>query len=245
MTTLKVIGAGFGRTGTSSLKTALEQLGFGPCHHMEEVFRHPEQIPLWVAVARGEAVDWDAVFRGYESAVDFPTSYWYREIMAHWPDARVILTVRDPDGWYRSTRATIYAINRDIPNRWVARFFPVVGRMFEVTDLIWRDLFGGRFLEREHALAVYERHIEEVKAHVPADKLLVFDVKQGWAPLCEFLGVPVPSDAFPHRNDTEEFRRRVRMTKAVGWVMLALPVLLLALVLWLVLSESGFASGLG
>jgi hypothetical protein len=234
MTTLQVIGAGFGRTGTSSLKTALEQLGFGPCHHMEEVFQHPEQIPLWLAVARGEA-DWDAVFRGYNSAVDFPTQHWYRDVMAHWPDARVILTVRDPDGWYRSTRATIYAISQDIPNRWVGRFFPVVGGAFRLTPVIWRDLYGGRFLDRDHAVAIYQRHIEEVKAHVPADKLLVFDLKQGWAPLCEFLGVPVPSHAFPNRNDTAEFLERVRMTKALGWIMLALPVLLLALVLWFAL----------
>jgi hypothetical protein len=235
MTTLRVIGAGFGRTGTSSLKTALEQLGFGPCHHMEELFKHHEQIPLWAAVARGEPADWDVVFRGYNSAVDFPTQHWYREILAHWPDARVILTVRDPDGWYRSTSETIYAIGHEIPNRWISRFIPVVGGVFRMTRVIWRDVYGGRFLDRDHAIAVYERHIEEVKEHVPAEQLLVFDVKQGWGPLCEFLGVPVPSQEFPRRNDTAEFRKRIRRIKIMGWIMLALPVLLLALGLWFAL----------
>ena len=104
---LEIIGPGFGRTGTHSLKIALEHLGFGPCHHMFEVRDHPEQLPAWEAVARGEPVDWDEVFRGYRAQVDWPGARVWRELARHWPEAKVILTVRDPDEWFDSVQATI------------------------------------------------------------------------------------------------------------------------------------------
>jgi hypothetical protein len=94
--TLKVIGAGFGRTGTSSLKQALEDLGFGPCHHMTEVIAHPQQVPVWEAAMNGEPVEWEDVFHAYQSAVDWPSAAFYEPLMERYPDARVILTVRDP-----------------------------------------------------------------------------------------------------------------------------------------------------
>src|SRR5436190_108289 len=119
---LKVIGSGYPRTGTSSLKTALERLGFGPCHHMEELFAHPRQITEWLEVAGGGTPDWDRLFDGYASACDFPSQHWYREILGRYPDAKVILTVRDPESWYTSMLATIWAISRDFPIRWVGRF---------------------------------------------------------------------------------------------------------------------------
>lgn len=227
---MKVIGAGFGRTGTSSLKSALEELGFGPCHHMEEVFGHaPTQIPLWVDVVDGKPPAWDAIFAGYESAVDFPTQHWYREILAHWPDAKVILTVRDAEGWWTSTRATIYAVSQDIPQRWVGRYLPVIGGVFKITvAAIWKGRFGGRFLDKEYAISVYNQYNESVKAALPADKLLVFDVKEGWAPLCRFLGVPVPSTPFPRRNDTAEFRKRVLGSTVASWLLILLPVAVVA-----------------
>ena len=230
---MKVIGAGFGRTGTSSLKAALEQLGFGPCHHMEELFAHHEQIPRWLAVAEGAPPDWDMLFAGYNSAVDFPTEHWYREILAHWPDARVILTVRDPEAWYRSARDTIYAISEEIPSRWVGSYLPVVGGVMRMTSRsIWRGAFGGRFLDREHAMAVFRAHNAEVKAHVPSEQLLVFDVSEGWEPLCRFLGVPVPATPFPRRNDSAEFRKRVLGTKILSWMVIGLPLLAIAAGSW-------------
>lgn len=225
---LKVIGAGFGRTGTRSLKAALEQLGFGPCHHMDELFAHHEQIPAWLEIAAGRG-DLEAALRGYNSAVDFPAQHWYSELLTRSPDAKVILTVRDPAAWYQSARETIYAISEDIPNRWVARYLPVVGGVTRLgSGTIWAGVFGGRFLDRDHALAVFQRHVEAVKARVPADQLLVYDVKEGWEPLCRFLGVPVPEGPFPRLNDAAEFKRRVRMSKAASWAVLAVPVLLAA-----------------
>ena len=230
---MKVIGAGFGRTGTSSMKAALEELGFGPCHHMEEVFKHTEQIPGWVALAEGKGADWPTLLRGYNSAVDFPSQFWYRELMAQWPEAKVILTVRDPEAWYRSARETIYAISKDAPMRWVGRYLPVVGGMYKVTSgKIWDGLFEGKFLDREHALAIFQRNTEEVKAFVPPERLLVFDVKQGWEPLCKFLEVPVPATPFPRRNDTAEFKRRVLTTKIVCWLLILFPLLVLSGLGW-------------
>lgn len=223
---MKVIGAGYGRTGTSSMKAALELLGLGPCHHMDELFAHPEQIRLWLDVADGRGAAWDVVLDGYTSSVDFPSQHWYRELAARWPDAKVILTVRDPEAWYRSARDTIYAISRDVPIRWVGPYLPVAGGVTRLaTKVIWSGVFGGRFLDKPYALSVYQEHIEAVKAHIPPERLLVYDVKEGWAPLCAFLGVPVPAEPFPRRNDTAEFRRRITILKAVCWTILLFPVL--------------------
>lgn len=214
--TIEVIGAGFGRTGTSSLQAALEELGFGPCYHMTEVFDHPEHVPVWEAAVRGEPVDWELVLGGYRAAVDWPAAAFYERLMQRYPGATVILTVRDPERWYESTRNTIYEIQRMMESpsyAMAALLIPRMRRMRRaariVGDLAWRDLFGGRFEDREHAIAVFERCNEEVKRRVPDGRLLVYEVREGWGPLCEFLGVEVPKKPFPNLNDTEEFRRRI------------------------------------
>ena len=144
---LKVIGAGFGRTGTKSLKQALEDLGFGPCYHMVEAFAHPEHVPVWEAAAQGEPVEWEDIFRGYQSAVDWPAAAFYAQLMARYPDARVILTVRDPDRWYESVLNTLYAMGKLTaapPMSWVeALFAPHRHRLIAVTSHLWDELFGG------------------------------------------------------------------------------------------------------
>jgi len=199
---LEVIGAGFGRTGTLSLKLALEQLGFSQCYHMIEVFGRPEHIPLWAAAYRGESVDWHALFRGYRAAVDFPSCTLWREQLAAFPDARIILSTRDPERWYDSVMNTIYpstiaAGKSDDPAQ---RSF---GQWAD--EIIWQRLFAGRMEDRGHVLGVYNRHVEAVIDEAPADRLLVFEASQGWAPLCAFLGVPVPDTEYPRTNSTEEF----------------------------------------
>lgn len=225
---LKVVGAGMPRTGTTSLRRALERLGFGPCHHMEELFMHAEQVPRWLGVLGGGR-DFERVLAGYSSAVDFPAMGWYREIMAAAPDAKVILSVREPTGWYDSMIATVHAINQDAPMRWIGHLLPRVGGIFHLARTrLFGEIFGGRFRDRAHAIGVFERHTAEVVAHVPAERLLVFDVRQGWGPLCAFLGVPVPDEPFPRLNDTAEFRRRVLATKVVCWTLLLAPILALA-----------------
>jgi hypothetical protein len=197
--TLKVIGAGYGRTGTMSLKLALDQLGFGPCHHMVEVFAHPESMGWWTAAADGKA-DWDRIFQGYVSAVDWPTATFYKELADRYPDAKVILTERDPEAWFKSTQATIFA--RDMPDDaadpWIQMVLKVVG-----------DLFERRMHDHDKLVSVFNAHNARVRQVIPAERLLVYEVAQGWAPLCEFLGVPVPEGPMPKVNSTEEFQGRL------------------------------------
>lgn len=216
---MRVIGSGFGRTGTLSTKQALEELGFGPCYHMEEVFRQPTtHVPIWHAHARGEPVDWERLFDGYEAAVDFPASLVYRELLDVFPDAKVVHTVRDPDRWYDSTRETIYAA-RSIWPCWARTLIPPVRRAAEMVDgLIWDGLFEGRFEDRAFAIERYESWTDEVVATVPADRLLVFEVKNGWGPLCEFLDVLEPASPFPNVNDRESMLQRFAIARRVGRV---------------------------
>jgi hypothetical protein len=203
---MQVIGAGFGRTGTMSLKVALEELGFGPCYHMIEVFEHPEHVPLWEAAAQGEPVDWEELLAGYQSTVDWPGCTFYKDLMKVYPEAKVLLNVRDPDKWYESARNTIYA-TVNIPD-------PPPGRRM-VDKLVWKQTFDGNFENRQHAIEVFERHNEEVKKHVPSERLLIYEVKEGWEPLCEFLGVVAPRDKpFPRLNDTESFKQMVQQRRA-------------------------------
>jgi hypothetical protein len=203
---LRVIGAGFGRTGTLSLKAALEQLGLGPAYHMAEVFAHPEHVPFWQAVGEGQLAEWDKIFAGYQSAVDWPASAFYRELMETYPDAKVILTVRDPERWYASGTNTIFPrpereLDDDLSSERQAH-----RRM--VQTIVWDRIFNGAVLDRNHAIDVFTRHIETVQQQVPANRLLVYDVSDGWEPLCAFLGVPVPDGEFPRLNDTASFNER-------------------------------------
>jgi len=196
--TLKVIGAGYGRTGTMSMKLALEQLGFGPCYHMVEVFRNPASIGLWEAAADGKP-DWAQIFAGYSSTVDWPSATFYKELADAYPEAKVILTLRDPEAWYRSTQATIFA--REFPPNSEEPFLRMVSKCVG-------RLFDQRMHDKETLISVYNRHNETVQKVIPAERLLVYDVAEGWAPLCGFLGVPVPDSPMPKVNTTEEFQAR-------------------------------------
>jgi hypothetical protein len=199
---LEIIGAGFGRTGTNSLKIALEHLGFGPCHHMFEVRDNPELLPEWEEAARGEMVDWDNVFRGYRSQVDWPGARYWRELAAHFPKAKVILSVRDPDAWFDSVQATIVpflAARGTHPSPHVN----AIAEMGHQTVAV--QVFDGRMSERDHAIRVFKRHIAEVQSEIPADRLLTFDLHDGWQPLCEFLEVELPEIPFPKTNSSKEF----------------------------------------
>lgn len=278
---LTIIGAGFGRTGTSSLAMALEELGFRPCYHMREVMKHPEHLPHWEAASRGEAVDWQTFFTDYQAAVDWPTSSFYAELMQAYPEAKIVLTVRDPEQWYDSTINTIYPLFFRIMSRLPLYFYlllrmteiPLLGKAirriyfrrgrivdtvarsgtsidhFKGLDrhaleqhfeekvkhfplrlylplkmekiailgkaakrrfyrrggmldiLVWNGLFKGQFENKAYALKVFEQHIEEVRQRVPAERLLVYNVKDGWEPLCTFLGVSIPEGrSFPRLN---------------------------------------------
>ncbi|WP_108659511.1 sulfotransferase family protein [Acuticoccus kandeliae] len=197
---LAVIGAGLGRTGTYSLRLALEALGFGPCFHMEEVAKHmPVQLPLWNKALDGDP-DWDAIYAGYNSAVDWPTARFYRELNAAYPDAKFILGVRDPRAWAESFHATIHKLTfrTDDPPEIFREWIAMVRRMI-LQNGIPAD---GGVDEME---AAFIAHNEAVKAAIPADRLLVTNVKDGWGPICSFLGVDPPEEPFPRTNNRNEF----------------------------------------
>jgi Sulfotransferase domain len=205
--TLAVIGAGFGRTGTLSLRDALERLGLGPCYHMYEVVQNPGHVAFWQRAADGEAVDWEELLGCYRSAVDWPACSFWAELAARYPQAKVVLTVRDPARWFESAWSTIFpritrpvAADDEVGRR--------RGRMQR--QLIVEQTFGGDIENAEHAQGVYLRHIDDVKRRAPPERLLVYEVRDGWQPLCRFLGLPVPDEPFPHVNATEAFRARFR-----------------------------------
>jgi hypothetical protein len=200
---LKVIGAGLGRTGTLTLKTALEMLGFGPCHHMTEIFAHPEQVPFWNRAADGEPVEWEEVFAGYGATVDWPSCHFYAELARRYPDAKVILSRRDPERWYESISETILASMQQMG-------FPAGGPLPADHPMY----FGGRIIAdqtfgfdygRDNVIAAFHRHGDGVRAAIAPGRLLEFEAAQGWGPLCAFLGVAVPDAPFPRTNSREEF----------------------------------------
>ena len=191
--TLRVVGAGHGRTGTYSLKLALEQLLGGRCHHMAEVLADPERhLPLWAPVLRGEEVDWEEVFAGYVAQVDFPGAAFWRELSVVFPDALVVLSTRPAEDWYRSAASTIFQLDRESS---------------PFSD-VWRERFGfgDRFDDGEAMIAAYERHNATVRSSVPPNRFLEWTVADGWSPLCNRLRLPVPDEPFPWTNTTAEFR---------------------------------------
>jgi Sulfotransferase domain len=201
---LRVIGAGFGRTGTLSLKAALERLGFGPCYHMVEFLKHPEHGPLWVAALRGQTIEWEDVFAGYESTTDWPACNFWHELADRYPDAKVVLTVRDPERWWNSIDSTLFAASRagDLP--------ATHAHVAEMGQLVMDAAFDGRTTDREHVLRRFEEHNEQVRQGVAPDRLLVFQVSEGWGPLCDFLGVEAPDEPFPHLNEGANFQQMIR-----------------------------------
>ena len=221
---MKIIGAGLPRTGTSSLKAALERLGFGPTYHMFELMQHPEHLERWLPVLNQAPADWDRVFAGYGSAVDFPASIYWQELAEVYPDAKVILSVRDPRRWHESIRNMAPPIPgngggaaTDPMSEAMLEQMPEPMRKFgelmlAVSDAAKRmlgDDFGiGHEMDERTAVEVFERHVENVRSTLPADRLLVFRASDGWGPLCEFLGVDAPvEEPYPHLNDTETLRR--------------------------------------
>jgi len=201
---LKVIGAGFGRTGTLSLKYALEQLGFDQCYHMMEVGKHDDHRAIWRKAHAGEKIDWDSLFTGYQASVDWPSCNLWREQLTHFPDAKIVLSLRSPDSWYESVMETIYAMSKagiksDNPTTSYGSSWAF--------DLIWNPLFDNRMDDKAHVISVFNRHNEAVMKEVPASKLLVFEAKNGWPPLCEFLGVPEPETDYPKINTKVQFRQ--------------------------------------
>jgi len=206
---LKVIGAGFGRTGTMSLKVALEKLGFSRCYHMVECFpKGPKHWNLWTEVINGKA-DWDSIFDGFEATVDFPACTSYRALAEFYPDAKVLLSVRSPETWYTSTQETIFA------EPWVDWLQTSDAAPYMLGTV--NNYFDNRMHDREHLIARFNQHIDDVMAAIAPDRLLVFEAKQGWGPLCKFLDLPVPEGDFPYINDTTATQEIIRNIMANGF----------------------------
>jgi hypothetical protein len=212
---LKVIGAGFGRTGTLSLKLALEELALGPCYHMVETIAHPEHDAMWLALAKGETNDWRPILEGYASTVDWPGVMIWEELAVAYPDAKIILTLRDPQSWYRSAAATIFARMLEARDAEILRargvadaIDPIRRRhMAMINAVVVERSFDGS-LDEANALHMFNAHNDEVRRLVPPERLLVYEVGQGWAPLCAFLGLPVPATPFPQVNSVDDFGSR-------------------------------------
>ncbi|MCB1645626.1 MAG: hypothetical protein KDI36_09245 [Pseudomonadales bacterium] len=194
---MRVIGAGVGRTGTMSLKAALEKLLGQPCYHMMEVFQHPEHVPLWKDVFTGKDVDWDAMFEGYAAGVDWPLCSAAPALARHYPDALVLLSTRDFESWWKSASNTIFPSSRNAEGEWR-----------EMADAMFSSTFTLELDDKEACRQAFEKHYEWIKAEIPAERILEWTAGDGWEPICQALGVPVPDEPFPHTNTTEEFNKR-------------------------------------
>jgi hypothetical protein len=209
---LKVIGAGFGRTGTLSLKLALEQIGFGPCYHMVETRRHPTHDTTWLSLARGETEDWRGLLTGYQAVVDWPGVHFWKTLAAAHPAAKIILTLRDADRWYESAAKTIFARMRTFADELARDGECSVdpsrhAHMLMVNTIVADQTFNGN-LDRDHAIDVFNAHNEEVRRSVAPERLLVYETGEGWDRLCDFLGVPVPQAPYPRVNSTADFNNQ-------------------------------------
>lgn len=194
---LEVIAAGLGRNATFSMKFALERLGFGPCHHMIEVFAAGRtQVPLWIEASRGNP-DWDAIFDGFKSTSDYPSANYWREIANHFPEAKVVLTTRSPDSWFESVSATIFS-----PKMQEGAVGTPLGDMMK--GVVFDHFGGGDIRDRSFMTDWYAKRNQTVIDTLPPERLLVFHPKMGWGPLCEFLGVEVPDVPFPKVNSRDE-----------------------------------------
>ena len=237
---LEIIGAGFGRTGTWSTFAALNQLGF-PCYHMQEVIlnkANKSHLDFWRKVANtppGTQNDWTQVFAKYTATVDNPGCCVWRELLTAYPDAKVLLTLhpRGAEAWYDSTIDTIYFTE----TMWqfkVLEWLTPFGRKFGDMSrkLIWQRSLRGTMSDKAKAIARYSAYVDEVRAEVPPDKLLIFEVTQGWDPLCAFLGVEKPKTPFPNLNDRASIKKTIQGVMAGAYVTLAIYVAIAAVLLY-------------
>lgn len=204
---LAVVGAGVGRTGTHSLKVALEQLLGAPCHHMMEIMGDPTQIPGWIDAIEGRPVDWSAMLTRYRAIVDWPGGAFWPELSAANPDALVLLSVREPEAWYKSASNTIFLSFEHLP--------PDLQPWMDSVRGLLRERFSDRFDDPTAMMDAFVRHNEAVRREVPAGRLLEWSPGDGWDPICERLGLPVPNEPFPITNTTDEFREMIGMPPLV------------------------------
>ena len=216
---IKVIGAGFPRTGTMTLKKALETLGFYKTYHYKDLIANSKKLKFWQELEDNGLTNFEALFEGFEATVDFPGYPYYKILLEKYPNAKVILTKRDFDKWYESTHKTIWQsankslfkrlnlLKRKILNKNLREIYKCIKFMRRV---YLNNQFDNNFSSKQHAKNVFFQHIEDVTNHVPKGQLLIYDVVEGWNPLCEFLELPIPTEEFPHLNKRENFHKMVK-----------------------------------
>lgn len=212
---IKIIGAGFPRTGTNTLRESLDKLGYVKTYHMKELLVHPENLHYWLTLKETGTTAWDELYNGYRATVDFPAYPWYKEHMKRYPDAKVILSTRPFEKWHDSVYSTIWLAQNPSDAQKVEMGqkmqsnpgLKIVMKVMEFAkSTIMEEHFLGKFMDKDFAKEVFDKHHEEVKAYVPTDKLLIYDVTEGWGPLCKFLNVPEPQEPLPHTNKREDFK---------------------------------------
>ncbi len=195
---MRVIGAGLGRTGTNSLKIALEQLLNGPCYHMFELFQRPQDVGVWHAATKGEKADLRALMTGWTATVDWPAAPLFDKLADEFPDAKVLLSVRDPVEWYRSANRTIFEVGRQrdgSPNP-----------LGDLVDDQFRQWLTSDVDDEDETIAGFIRYNERVRRIIPPERLIEWHTGDGWDPICAGLDIPVPERPFPHSNSTEDFQ---------------------------------------
>jgi hypothetical protein len=203
-----------------SLKHALEILGVGRCYHFTELLKR-QHATRWLALLDGAPPDWDDLFANYSATVDWPAVMYYRELADYYPGAKVILTIRDPDQWHASLKDALLPLRRVLPS-WI----PWASRIGRLTDLtIWKGTFEGRAEDREFAIACFQRHSQEVRAEIDEERLLVYNVREGWEPLCKFLGLPIPDVPFPRTNSRRSIHAAIWAIRGFKWLIIAIPIL--------------------
>jgi Sulfotransferase domain len=214
---MKIIGAGLPRTATTTQMYALEKLGCSPCYHMRDLLADLDTgLPLWEEAVNGSP-DWERIFGGAQSTVDWPSARYYRELMDYYPDAKVLLSVRDGEEWAASMQQTVWGVyHGDSVLHYVCRARAVLDPLWSrymdlMTRMTWDE---GGALEGDTSttaglVAAMERWNEKVKQTVPPERLLAWDLRDGWEPLCEFLELPVPDEPLPQLNDSASFREGI------------------------------------
>lgn len=238
---LQIIGAGFGRTGTMSTQSALNQIGYN-CYHMKELAEkaNKSHIDFWynmVKKPKKSKQDWDKIFKNYTATVDFPSSCVWQDLVKAYPEAKVILTLhpKGPEAWYKSTNDTIYSFSKRWEFKVMALFNPKVRKLAQMAKyLIWKDFLNGTMESKQEAINRYIEHIEEVKKQVPTDKLLIFSADQGWKPLCHFLGKEAPHSPFPKVNEKSEIQKRFKYMSTFARLIVAMIIVVGIVITWMI-----------
>ena len=200
------------------MQIALEKLGFGKCYHMEELIMNPQGVGYWEDAMEGKGVNWEALFEGYQAIVDFPGSMYYKELSDYYPEAKVILGLRDPESWYTSAYQTIFRVDPGLSLKlriglqalYKRRAKDIIRIIRLIDQSLWKNYFEGKFEDKAYAIERYNRHIVSVKEEIDPDCLLLHDPKEGWEPLCQFLNKEVPDEPYPRSNQGADFRSYTR-----------------------------------